>query len=232
MYRTLGECRGNANATASAVVQREVSWSSSPDSECHRKAGSTDARIGVNYVWPGCNSRKATISTHDAGRRKSPSDVRKESHLELVAGRHLGVIHYLVLTILHDDGLYPYCYSAIHNLMGDRPRRLEYCHRMLTSLQHDPDFVGHILWTDEAQFTRKGIFNCHNSGIMEHKHVRFLKEIVYCEPVDSIEECIARLHAAVVHATKYNLHVVQEATSRRVRACIEIEGGQLEHLML
>ncbi|KAJ8893705.1 hypothetical protein PR048_006305 [Dryococelus australis] len=79
-------------------------------------------------------------------------------------GRHLGVSHSLVLTILHDDGLYPYCYSAMHHLMErDRPRRLEYCQRMLTSLQQDPDFVGHILWTDEAQFTHEGIFNWHNS---------------------------------------------------------------------
>ncbi|KAJ8873572.1 hypothetical protein PR048_024390 [Dryococelus australis] len=69
------------------------------------------------------------------------------------ARQHLSVSHSLILTILHDDGLYPYRYSAIHHLMeGYRLRRLEYCQGMLTSLQHDPDFMGHILWMDEAQF--------------------------------------------------------------------------------
>ncbi|KAJ8866287.1 hypothetical protein PR048_032130 [Dryococelus australis] len=80
------------------------------------------------------------------------------------AGRHLGVGHSLVLTILHDDGLYHYRYSTMHRLMEvDRPRHLGYCQRILTSLQHDPDIVGHVLCTDEAQFTREGIFNWHDS---------------------------------------------------------------------
>ncbi|KAJ8896598.1 hypothetical protein PR048_001942 [Dryococelus australis] len=45
---------------------------------------------------------------HIDAHRRSSSDVRKESHLELVAGWRLGVSNSFVLTILHDDGLYPY----------------------------------------------------------------------------------------------------------------------------
>ncbi|KAJ8888045.1 hypothetical protein PR048_007531 [Dryococelus australis] len=112
------------------VVQREASRSSSPDSQCRQKAGST--------------------GTRESGQITPGQDVHKE-RLELVAGRRLGVSHSLVLTILHDDGLYPYCYSAIRR------------QGMLTSLQHDPDFVGHILWTDETQFTRECPFSWHDS---------------------------------------------------------------------
>ncbi|KAJ8878695.1 hypothetical protein PR048_019280 [Dryococelus australis] len=289
MYRTFCECRGNANVAARLYRER-YRGHRHPIANVIRRLDQRARESG--QIMPGISS----------------SDVRKESHLELVAGRRLGVSYSLVLTILHDDGLYPYCYNAIHPLIErDRPRHFKYCQGMLTSLQHNPDFVGHIRWTDEAQFTREGISNWHNShhwhqsnphrhsldGTMQCFSARFyrscwktfhwpfeelcgtnmtgyhlitaeqragnlitplrsggsdqgrtsilttkvtrprsrklflrgfLKELMYHEPVASVEECIARLHAAVVHVTNDYLRAAQAAIPQRVRACIVMEG--------
>jgi hypothetical protein len=45
----------------------------------------------------------------------------------------------------------------------DYHHRLQYCEWLLWKHEHDhdPGFLEHILWLDEAAFTRKGVFNSH-----------------------------------------------------------------------
>ncbi|KAJ8888532.1 hypothetical protein PR048_008023 [Dryococelus australis] len=122
MYRTLGEFRNNANAAARLYRERGIVV------VIARVPASSEGWINGHE-----NRGKLFLGrAHAADRRKSSSNVRKGSQLELITGLRLGVSHSLVLTILHDDGVYHYRYSAIHHLMeGERPRRLEYCQGML-----------------------------------------------------------------------------------------------------
>ena len=81
-----------------------------------------------------------------------------------------GVPPTTVHAIVRADGRHPYHYTRVQGLdPGDPPRRLTFCQWLLTMLQ----FLGLILWTDEATFTRAGVFNQHNAHYWaaENPHV-------------------------------------------------------------
>lgn len=65
--------------------------------------------------------------------------------------------------ILRKAQLYPYHGTPVQNLLErDKPLRLAFCNWML-NMEHDNfGFIKHILWTDEATFTRDGVTNFHN----------------------------------------------------------------------
>lgn len=59
--------------------------------------------------------------------------------------------------------LHPFHYRKVQGLIdNDGFSRVVFCERMNGKLDEDPNFLRKILWTDEAQFTRTGIFNSHN----------------------------------------------------------------------
>lgn len=61
-----------------------------------------------------------------------------------------------------------------HNLIfGDSAARLVFCTWLLREYRRTVDFLKHILWTDEATFTRTGITNHRNAHIwaVENPHV-------------------------------------------------------------
>jgi hypothetical protein len=47
----------------------------------------------------------------------------------------------------------------------DYHHHLQYCKWLLWEHERDPGFLEHILWLDEAAFTREGVFNSHNSHL-------------------------------------------------------------------
>lgn len=61
---------------------------------------------------------------------------------------------------LKQQGLNAYHLQKVQNLHeGDYPLRLQFCHWIRENRRLHKD----ILWSDEAQFTRDGINNCHNN---------------------------------------------------------------------
>lgn len=65
---------------------------------------------------------------------------------------------------LHADERYPYHYTPKQQLPPlDARKRIEYCEWYINSVRADHEFPFKILWTDEATFTRRGIFNYHNN---------------------------------------------------------------------
>ena len=44
---------------------------------------------------------------------------------------------------------------------GDYVRRVHFCEEILGKTQEDPEFLSKIIWTDEAKFTKNGMFNRH-----------------------------------------------------------------------
>lgn len=71
--------------------------------------------------------------------------------------------HVNVWRIIHEQQLYPYHLQRVQALSeADFPARLQYCHWLRERNAEDRQFISFILFTDEASFTRNGIFNFHN----------------------------------------------------------------------
>lgn len=75
----------------------------------------------------------------------------------------VGVSSSSVWRTLHEQLLYPYHIQRVQALCpGDYPRRLEFSQWFLNKIAHNYNFCNSVLFTDEASFTRTGIFNTHN----------------------------------------------------------------------
>lgn len=67
---------------------------------------------------------------------------------------------------LRDEGMYPFHLQKIQALFPtDFSKRIDFCEWLLRQHSENNDFLRYILFTDEAGFTREGVFNCHNTHI-------------------------------------------------------------------
>jgi hypothetical protein len=67
-----------------------------------------------------------------------------------------------VWRILHRQPMYPYHLQRVQGLSStDFSPRVNFCQWMQQQSALNPPFVSNILFTDEAGFTRDGIFNYH-----------------------------------------------------------------------
>lgn len=87
------------------------------------------------------------------------------------AAAELGIPRMTVWRTLKADGRYPYHKQKTQELLPeDYPKRIQYCEWLLLQQAEDPRFTNKILWTDEATFTRKGIFNSRNYHVWAHEN--------------------------------------------------------------
>jgi len=78
----------------------------------------------------------------------------------------LGVVHSLVWAVLHENSYYPYHLQRVQALLErDFQPRVEFSNWILSEWDPDPAFASRIIFSDEAQFTRDGIFNFHNNHL-------------------------------------------------------------------
>jgi hypothetical protein len=91
--------------------------------------------------------------------------------------RELGLSQPRVLEVLHGDQLHPYHYSrSAHLVPDDRPLRMQFCEWLRHRYAADKFFLHNILWTDEACFTREGVFNVHNSHLWARDNPHAIRE--------------------------------------------------------
>lgn len=106
-----------------------------------------------------------------------------ETSLRRIAAE-VGISAPLVWRNLHEQQLYPYHVQRVQALnLPDNQARLNFCQWFLRSVAEIPNFISKTLFTDEAGFTRNGVYNVHNMhvwadenphAIMETRHqVRF-----------------------------------------------------------
>lgn len=77
--------------------------------------------------------------------------------------RRLGISHWSVWQVLRREGLRPFHFRRVQNLIEpDYAARFVFCAWLNRKVRHDANFVRRILWTDEAKFTRAGITNHRN----------------------------------------------------------------------
>lgn len=74
------------------------------------------------------------------------------------------------------EKLHPYHFQRVQSLQPeDFPRRLEFARWYLDQCNRNSDFPSSILFTDEAIFSRQGIFNQHNIHEWSHTNPRSCK---------------------------------------------------------
>ncbi|KAK3882488.1 hypothetical protein Pcinc_013131 [Petrolisthes cinctipes] len=79
-------------------------------------------------------------------------------------GARFGVSHASVWRIVNRNGLHPYHYQIIHALNErDYQQRVDFCRWLLTQERENNGFVAEVLFSDEANFTRNGMVNQHNT---------------------------------------------------------------------
>lgn len=119
----------------------------------------------------------------ETGQFKPKSDVGRPTHLSVdqedeilvrivdnpqLSTRRLsamtGVSQSSVFRILKKANLRPYHFTPVQNLLaGDHPVRLNFAQWMINRKNQNRNFIKNILFTDEATFTRRGVFNWRNS---------------------------------------------------------------------
>jgi hypothetical protein len=73
----------------------------------------------------------------------------------------------LVWRILHEQSLYPYHIQRAQVLTPpDHRARVVFCQRLLAKCVVNTQLVANILLTDEAESTRDGIMNFHNTHVL------------------------------------------------------------------
>uniref|UniRef100_V5GHS2 Transposable element Tc3 transposase n=3 Tax=Anoplophora glabripennis TaxID=217634 RepID=V5GHS2_ANOGL len=88
-----------------------------------------------------------------------------------------GVSQPSVFRILHKEKLYPYHFRPVQQLMPqDPPGRFRFAQFLRRQQNADPTFYNKILFTDEATFTRRGVFNWRNSHSWELENPHLPRE--------------------------------------------------------
>lgn len=79
------------------------------------------------------------------------------------ASDDLGLCYSSIQRILKKHKMHNFSYQKVQSLRPeDFPIRTEFCEHMILRLQENPDILKRILWTDEAKFSKEGIFNRKN----------------------------------------------------------------------
>ena len=75
----------------------------------------------------------------------------------------LHIPHTTIWRILNTNNQYPFHLQRVQSLREtDFPHRLHFARWFLNKEREQPNFASKVLFTDEALFTRDGVFNCHN----------------------------------------------------------------------
>ena len=118
-----------------------------------------------------------TGNVADADKSGAPSIVRTIINRDLVASSYvnsprksqrrasaeLGISRSSLQRIMSDIGLHPYRPQALQALNeDDGDRRLQFCESFVAYCEDFPNFLNHIIWSDEACFKLNGRVNRHN----------------------------------------------------------------------
>lgn len=93
------------------------------------------------------------------------------------AARELGISYVTIYRILNKHKWRPYKFYCVQHLKeADLPRRVEFFEWLLIKSQEDATFLDNIIWTDEAKFTKNGVFNRHNSNYWAPTNLHVTRE--------------------------------------------------------
>ncbi|XP_066157759.1 uncharacterized protein [Euwallacea fornicatus] len=111
----------------------------------------------------------------NAGRPRTTRTVENEEqilrHFEqdnTLSTRRIGAMqnipHSVVWRVAKEQALYPYHLLQVQELLPtDFGKRTTFCNWVLHKIERESDFAKNILFTDEASFTKDGVFNSRNN---------------------------------------------------------------------
>ncbi|GBN87454.1 hypothetical protein AVEN_149389-1 [Araneus ventricosus] len=80
-----------------------------------------------------------------------------------------------VRTILNESGAHPYRSTPVQGLLPrDADRRYMWCNFVMNNLEDHPTFLADKIWTDEACFSRNGMFNRQNVHTWSLENPRYI----------------------------------------------------------
>ncbi|XP_032689036.1 uncharacterized protein LOC116852618 [Odontomachus brunneus] len=101
------------------------------------------------------------------------SSVRRVAHA-------LGISRTTVHRIIRQNGLHPYHYQRVQQLLPrDAEQRICFCQGLLAQYRQDVTFPDRILWTDEATFTLNGVFNSRNFLLWQEENPHAIREGIF-----------------------------------------------------
>ena len=123
------------------------------------------------------------------------------------------------------------CIHIICNVYRVLSRRiclavLRFCQWYLEQCVRHPQFLWKLLLTDEAMFTRDGVFNFHNVRIWTHANPHAIRQA----NVDELWERIVATFVAIRNRPG-QLERVRESIMRRLNGCVAANGQHFEHLI-
>lgn len=93
------------------------------------------------------------LAYFEAYKNNSTRDLARDSGLSL----------FTILRILKKYKFVPYKYRPVQTLLpGDTERRLIFCQWFVDMCRQNLNFLRHIIWSDEANFSNRGMFNRKN----------------------------------------------------------------------
>lgn len=178
MLLTLGECLGNANA----AVRRY--------GEKFPLRNVPNLRTFLNVERRLRETGKLEV-TNNTGRPRIARTVEDEEQIlhiieqdPTLSTRQLALMtgnsQSTVSRVLREQCLHAFHFRKVQELVpDDLPNRIEFCQVMLENNQRDPHFFDKIFFTDEATFTRQGVFNTHNSHFYAEENPFVVREHNY-----------------------------------------------------
>lgn len=136
--------------------------------------------------------------------------------------QHFNVSGTTLRRILKDDlHLFPYKVQLTQRILpSDEPRRLAYGHKVARMVDTDPDFLKHILMTDEAHFTLSGGVKKQNCRIWGAQNPHEIHET-------PLHDQKLTVWASVCARTIEMLEEVMENAAKRAHFAVANKGGHL-----
>ncbi|GBM96080.1 hypothetical protein AVEN_138620-1 [Araneus ventricosus] len=139
-------------------------------------------------------SRPRVRRPRNVGRKEQPGDVltyafaHPQSSTKMII-ENCGLSKSRVWTILNESGAHPYRSTHVQGLLlRDAERRYTWCNFVMNNLEDHPTFLADIIWTDEASFSRNGLFNRQNVHTCSLENPRYAVEVRH----QLVDECLVR----------------------------------------
>lgn len=123
-------------------------------------------KIVVNLINHGAFEQPRSGYTENENRNRNILQAVNENPRASVrtVEREIGVSKSTVQRVLAKNKYHPYKPTIVQGLKEtDFPRRMRFCEWYTRKCNENPEFVNHVLWSDESRFTNCGVYNKHNT---------------------------------------------------------------------
>lgn len=85
--------------------------------------------------------------------------------------QQVGVSVSSVNKVLKEEGVKPFKFTRVQQLQNDdKPKRLEFCEKLLKNCENNQNFISNLVFSDEACFHLNGNVNSHNTFIYNRQN--------------------------------------------------------------